>query len=66
MTIADIARADRGAIWNRAEELQRRDPGLLDCSALYQATLDYHDGLVHASEPRIIEAARANPAGMFK
>lgn len=64
--IADIVRADRGAIWGRAEELQRRDPGLADAAALFGAVLDYEAGLVHRAELRIIEAARTNPAGMFK
>jgi hypothetical protein len=65
MTIAEIPRVDRGPIWARAEELQRRSPAIGDVTAIAQAMNDYATGQIHLSEPVIVEAARDHPERMF-
>lgn len=69
MQISDIPRVDRGAIWGRAEEIQRLNPHMSAAGAFHYAIREYEHGHIagtHDSEKRLAEAARDHPDSLFR
>jgi hypothetical protein len=68
VSIFEIPRVDRGAIWSRAEELQRLHPEIEDSRAIAMAmAMNYYlAGSIAKTDRAITEVARDRPGAMFR
>jgi hypothetical protein len=65
--LASIPRADRGAIWAAAEQIQRLQPSISAAVAFTMAIDGYeHGSSSSTAEQRIAQAVIDNPAAMFQ